>query len=197
MFKSREWISGKDTHINLYHTHSHTHIHILDHHLICTGTRGISTAWLQLFHSRSGYPATTVPKAFTKGTTLRQTNTLSPPQLPALLLVTGSTQGILSPKPTHLLKLLDDTHLAEEAHQLVAVKLKPAHRKWEKVLWQLFHSAISKTYSIQYNCVSISMFFGYWPRCFHSTVSKTVKKLALNVCFMSYFWVLVRLLDDI
>lgn len=44
--------------------HAHTPIPILDHHLIHSDTR-----WgYSCFHSGSGYPATTIPKAFTKGT---------------------------------------------------------------------------------------------------------------------------------
>lgn len=46
------------------------------------------------------------------------TGTLSPPQLPALLPVPGSTPGILSPKPTHLLKRLDDKHLERKLTNL-------------------------------------------------------------------------------
>lgn len=102
-------------------TRAHTPIHILDHHPICTGTRGISTAWLQLFHSGSGYLATTIPKAFTKGTAERQPNTHGhtvAQQLPALLQLPGSTQGILSPKTTRLLKIWGDTHPARKLNSL-------------------------------------------------------------------------------
>lgn len=53
------------------HTHSHTGPSSDLH----WDSGGISTAWLQLFHGGSGYPATTIPKALTKGTTPRQSNT--------------------------------------------------------------------------------------------------------------------------
>lgn len=70
------------------------------------------------------------------------TGTLSSQQLPVQLArYPGSTRGIRSPqKQTH-------THYTscKKVQQLVAVKLKPAHRKWEKVLQQLFHSAVRKT----------------------------------------------------
>lgn len=58
---------------NTYWTSSDLHWDSRDQH-----------AWLQLFHSRSGYPATTVPNVSTKGTTPRQT-TGTLPKLPALL----------------------------------------------------------------------------------------------------------------
>jgi len=113
MLESSKRISGENTSIIV---HALRHTHILDHHLICTGTRGISTAWLQLFHSGSGY---TAARALTKGTTPRQTNTRGQRPLTAPCPPAGNgLRGIIGPRPpkksTRLLKLLNDAHLSRK-----------------------------------------------------------------------------------
>lgn len=87
---------------------SHTHV---GNHPICTG---ISTTWPQLFHRRSGYPATTISTALTKGTRQRQTNTQArryptAPYPPAGTWInTLYSDPQTPPSLTHPLKVLGD-----------------------------------------------------------------------------------------
>lgn len=114
------------------HRYPHAPIHRPDHHLIHPGTRGISTTLLQLFLSRSGYPDTTIPKAFTKGTrpTANQhTVALStrPEQRRQLAAHPRyfEAMSILNLVATHLLQ---HTSCLSGARELVLAQVRAAHR---------------------------------------------------------------------
>lgn len=92
-----------------------TPMYILGNHLICIGTPGISTMWLRLFNSRSGYHATTIPKAQTEGTNARQTNTQARHR-PAAPCYTGTqldTVYFELRRDTHHLKVLGETRQSD------------------------------------------------------------------------------------
>lgn len=93
-------------------------IHILDHHLISSGTLGISSVWLQLFPYRSGYPATAIPKALTKGTAPHRDDTQG-----------GVRRSDSSLPLQHVPKNQQQQAFCKEAQQRVVFNLKPAHRK--------------------------------------------------------------------
>ena len=145
VFRSRVLISGKNTSIYVY---AHTPIHILDHHLICNGTRGISTAWLQLFHSGVRLPCYHHPQGPHQGNDPASNQhtlaycSLSAPCPPA---GTRPNMRYFEPKADTPPRAPGRYTSCKGAQQLVAVKPKPAHRKWEEVLHQFFHSTISNT----------------------------------------------------
>lgn len=70
--------------------------------------RRVATAVSQ----RVRLPCHTIPKAFTKGTTLRQTNTLPPPTHTAPCPPAGT--GLLGPELIHHPKILNETHNASK-----------------------------------------------------------------------------------
>lgn len=129
------------------HVHAHTPVHILDYHLICTGSWEISIAWLQLSHSGSGYPATTISKAFTKGTTPRQNNTHRRIVLRRLLTLPSGHHA--EPHELNVDTLWMRCTLGEQTEHLV---VKCAHRKCKKVLSQGSHQETDTSFKQEQVC---------------------------------------------
>lgn len=178
---------------------THPPIHILEHHLICTGTQGISTEWLQLFHSGSRYPAATIPAALTKGTTPLQANPRAhcPPAAPWPPAGTEPEADTLSKGP-------QGHPWLEEAQQLESVKVKPAYRKLRK--WQ---PSVNTVNGVEYHCFCVvcflqgitkisqkwpqSSFFcpgSLWPHVFGCSILKRAKpESKTGIAFLKLCWI--------
>lgn len=119
---NREWIPGKDTFMcMLPHTFSHTPI--LAYHLICTGTRGISTAATAV-SQRVRFPCHHHPQGPHQGndpTSNQHTGTLSPNSPMPSCRYQDTTRYFQPITLTHLLKI----HDAHRGSSAASVKLKP------------------------------------------------------------------------
>lgn len=196
MIKNRiEWITGKDTsiHESCVHLHTHTHAHIHTHthtgpssdlHWDSRDQRRVATAVSQ----RVRLPCHHHPQGLHQGndpTSNQHTQARCPPTAPC---PPAGTRLNRSPETDTAPGAHECYTSYKWAQQLVAVKLKPAHRKWENVQQQYFHSAIKKTVktlnSDMRGWVSNS------PKCFHIEDCQKLELICrLYLSFLSQsFW---------